>query len=66
MTRTGILFVVLALAGAGCSFITPFDDESQPCDPGASPEDECLPTYYCVREGQPDGGICKKRPDAGT
>ncbi len=65
MTRARLLLLTVALAGVGCTLLTPFNTESQPCEPNAAPADECLPQYECIREGQPDGGICKLR-DAGT
>jgi len=53
-------FVGFALfALAGCTFLTSFDPEGQPCDPNAlRPESECLSDagYWCVK------GACKKGP----
>lgn len=49
-----LLLAALAAVGAGCSLLTSFDPESQPCDPHATREaDKCLPGYACV------GGLCK-------
>lgn len=61
MTRAGLLLLVVALVGLGCTLATPFDPNSQPCEPGAEPGNECGEGYVCVTEGQPDGGICKQR-----
>lgn len=65
MTRARLLLLTVALAGIGCSFLAPFGEESQPCEPNVTPEQECSPAFECIREGQPDGGICKRR-DAGS
>lgn len=60
MTRPGLLLLVVALVGVGCTLATPFDENSQPCEPGATPGNQCSDGFVCVTEGQPDGGICKK------
>jgi hypothetical protein len=56
-----LLAVVLALAVlGGCTFLTNFDPEGQPCDPGTTvASEQCLTDagYRCV------GGLCTR--DAG-
>lgn len=60
MTRAGLLLLLVAVVGVGCTLATPFDPNSQPCEPGAAPGKECGDGFVCVTEDQPDGGICKK------
>ncbi|MGV3624493.1 MAG: hypothetical protein ACO1OB_26980 [Archangium sp.] len=60
MTRAGLLLLVVALVSVGCTLATPFNPDSQPCEPGVPVEQQCTDGYVCVTEGQPDGGICKK------
>ncbi len=63
-TSTGVnrfawLVLLFGLVAAGCTLLTSFDPEGQPCDPAARGNDQCLSDagYVCV------GGVCTR--DAG-
>ena len=47
-----VLTLSLALAAAGCTLLTRFDPDGQPCDPGAPPAMQCLTDagYFCSAE----------------
>lgn len=57
-----LLFMML---GSGCSCLTQFDPESQPCELNAPAGTQCLSGYACRTIEGADGGICKKVSDAG-
>lgn len=57
--------LVIALLGGGCTCLTKFDPESQPCELSAPPGEQCLSGYECRSTGEADGGICKRSPDGG-
>ena len=73
--RAGWLLGVAALAWSGCTFLTRFDPEGQPCDPNdPDPRTNCLTDagYWCVdhacRKGPPpdaDGGTDAGKADGG-
>ncbi len=59
--------ILVGLLSAGCTLLTHFDPEGQPCDPGAAPAMQCLSDagYFCVDQ------VCTKSGtqvivDAGT
>ena len=52
---------LLAVLGSGCTCLTQFDPESQPCEVNAAPADQCLAGFRC----EPDAGFCKRIPDGG-
>ncbi len=58
MTRARLFMVVVALAGLGCTLLTPFDPNSQPCEANAAPGSECTAGYQCQRDGEGDPGVC--------
>jgi hypothetical protein len=48
MNRLVLTLAVLAATLAGCTLMTSFDPEGQPCDPTAtSPDKQCLSGYHC-------------------
>ncbi len=57
------LWVLLAVWGAGCTALTQFDPESQPCELNAPVGQQCLAGFECV--ATPDGGLCR-HVDGGT
>jgi hypothetical protein len=54
-----IVLTFTALLGAGCIFLTRFDDGTQPCDTLAAPGQQCLSGSACV------DGLCVSA-DAGV
>jgi hypothetical protein len=55
------LFVLLALALlGGCTLLTSFNPEGQPCDLSAAPGAQCLTHFHCANgkcvQGDYDGG----------
>lgn len=50
--------LIIGLFVAGCTALTPFDPESQPCELNAPPGEQCITGYACVATTN-DGGICK-------
>lgn len=57
------LALVLGLLLGGCTALTRFDDEGQPCELAAPAGQQCLAGYECQTSS--DGGVCRKA-DAGT
>lgn len=54
-----LVLAVVFLAGAGCSLVATFDDESQPCELNAPAGQECKEGYRCVLTS-PEAGLCKR------
>ena len=52
--------LLLAFLGAGCTCLTQFDPESQPCEATAPRGEQCSQGFECG-----DAGLCRKIPDAG-
>lgn len=62
MRRRLVVWVLASTAFGGCTFLTTFDPEGQPCAPMESnPELQCLSDagYWCVDK------VCKKAPPDG-
>lgn len=38
---------ILSLWLSGCTLLTSFNPEGQPCDPQAAPKNQCLKDYHC-------------------
>ena len=55
--------ILLSVFLSGCTCLTQFEPNSQPCELNAPIGQQCLTGYEC-RATTPDAGICK-RPDAG-
>jgi hypothetical protein len=55
------LIALAALLIAGCTFLTQFNPEGQPCDTAASPESQCLERFHCENgkcvRGDYDAGV---------
>ena len=64
MKRLVGLGVLLALGSAGCTLLTSFDPDGQPCDMSAAPANQCLVGYGCVA-GKCKKGAVTETPDAG-
>jgi hypothetical protein len=64
MSAAARLLAVALLLGAGCTFLTHFDPEGQPCDTAAPPASQCLDGFHC------ENGKCRAGAyvddDAGT
>ena len=52
--------LLLALLGSGCTCLTQFDPESQPCEATAPVGEQCTEGFECG-----DAGLCRRIPDAG-
>ena len=58
--RLFALLLFAAVLGAGCTLLTSFNPEDQPCDLAAMPAQQCLDKFHC------EMGKCKAGPyDAG-
>lgn len=57
------LLLLLSLLASGCSCLTQFDPNAQPCELRAPVGEQCLAGYECS-EQTPDAGVCR-RVDAG-
>lgn len=57
------LLLLLGVLASGCTCLTRFDPNSQPCELGAPVGEQCLAGYECV-EQTADAGVCR-RVDAG-
>jgi hypothetical protein len=62
MKRSVLLFVLMV--SQGCTCLTQFDPNSQPCELNAPPGQQCAGNFECVVTG-PDAGLCKQIADAG-
>lgn len=54
MKRVALLLAAVALLGAGCTMLTAFNPEDQPCDVAAAPAQQCLSGFHC------ELGKCKR------
>jgi hypothetical protein len=52
--------LLLALTFSGCTCLTQFDPDSQPCEPNAPVGQQCLSGFQCVAGTQPDAGVCRR------
>lgn len=58
--RLGLAWLVVLVLG-GCTMLTAFDAEGQPCDKAAAPASQCLTGFHCSNDkcvrGAFDGGM---------